>query len=196
MMRSHAMSTAEVGVWLGMTFGLGGIVGTLFGGYAAARWCPDDERRQMIVTALGFALFVPCFALFLFLPGKDYALGAFVPCVLLLNVFGGPIFALLQRLVVDEMRATTVAVVMLLANLIGLGGGPQIVGVVSDTLARALGADSLRYAMLIVSLASWWSAYHFWQVGRTVKGDLRMTSGTAPGTIQHTEMDQTNLKPI
>jgi MFS family permease len=172
MMRSHAMGTAELGVWLGLIIGLSGIAGILTGGYVASRWFAHDERSQMRLSAALIATLVPCFALFLFLPDKHHALMALIPMMLVCNFFLGPAFALLQRLVADRMRATTLAVVMLLANLIGMGIGPQLVGVLSDLLLPALGTDSLRYAMLGVSSAALWSAYHFWHVGRTVRDDL------------------------
>jgi hypothetical protein len=38
---------------------------------------------------------------------------------------------------------------LLLLNLIGMGLGPLVVGALSDLLAPALGAQSIRYAMLI-----------------------------------------------
>jgi MFS family permease len=109
---------------------------------------------------------------FIWVPQKTHALIALIPFTLVFNFFVGPTFALMQRLVTDEMRATTMAVVMLLANLIGMGIGPQIVGILSDFLNPILGTDSLRYAMLAMSLVAVWSAYHFWRVGRTVKKDL------------------------
>ena len=118
------------------------------------------------------ALAVPCFVLFLLLPQKYYALGALIPLVVVFNCFLGPTYALMQRLVPDEMRATTLAIVMLLGNLIGMGIGPEIVGVLSDALMPALGNDSLRYAMLVMSFVALWAAYHFWRVGRTVMKDL------------------------
>jgi hypothetical protein len=124
------------------------------------------------ITAL-----VPCFGLFLLLPGKYQALTALAPLITLFYVYMGPTFALLQRLVADEIRATTLAVVFLLANLIGMGIGPQVVGVLSDALRPTLGSDSLRYAMLAMSLVSLWAAYHFWQVGRTVRQDLAAGTG-------------------
>src|SRR5262249_8956305 len=102
---------------------------------------------------------------------------------LVFSLYAGPTFALMQRLVVDEMRATTLAVVMLLANLIGLGVGPQVVGAVSDLLKPSLGRDSLRYAMLIMSLVAFWAAYYFWQVGRTVERDLAAVGRALPGRI-------------
>jgi len=56
-----------------------------------------------------------------------------------LSFFFGPTFALMQRLVTNEMRATTLALVMLLANLIGMGIGPQVVGILSDLLMPVMG---------------------------------------------------------
>jgi predicted MFS family arabinose efflux permease len=172
MMRSHRMGSAELGLWFGLIFGFSGIAGTLLGGYVAARWFAENERDQMRVSAAVVASLVPCFVLFILLPHKLHALIALIPLTLVFNFFAGPTFALMQRLVVDEMRATSVAVVMLLANLIGMGIGPQVVGVLSDWFRPLLGNDSLRYAMLIMSLVALWAAYYFWRVGRTVTDDL------------------------
>lgn len=172
MIRSHGMSTAELGAWLGLIFGLGGSVGTLLGGYVTARWFADDARRQLRLSAIMIASVIPCYILFLFLPNKNHALIALVPLMLVLFFFIGPAFSMMQRLVASEMRATALALVMLFANLIGMGLGPQIVGILSDSLRPRLGTDSLRYAMLIMSLVALWSAYHFWQGGRTAKDDL------------------------
>lgn len=172
MIRSHGMGTAELGIWLGLIFGFGGIAGIFLGGYVAGRWLAYDEPAQMRLSAVTIASLVPCFALFLLLPDKHHALLALIPLMIALGVFIGPTFALMQRLVPDEMRATTLAVVMLFANLIGMGVGPQVVGILSDLLLPVLGKDSLRYAMLAMSLVALWAGYHFWQVGRTVREDL------------------------
>jgi MFS family permease len=172
MMRSHGMGTAELGIWFGLIFGIGGIVGISLGGYVAARWFSGDERGQMRLIALMNVLLVPGLILFLLLPHKQQALLALLPLVIVSTVFAGPTFALLQRLVPNEMRATTMAVAMLLINLIGMGAGPQIVGISSDLLLPTLGSDSLRYAMFIMSFVALLAAYQFWQVGRTVSEDL------------------------
>jgi len=71
------------------------------------------------------------------------------------------------------------AVVMLFANLIGMGVGPQAVGLLSDALASLAGADSLRYAMMIVASVALWSAYHLWRAGRTVAADLSVIAEAA-----------------
>jgi MFS family permease len=117
-------------------------------------------------------LLVPCIVLFLCVPGKESALIALVPLIVVGNVFLGPSFAMLQRLVADEMRATTLAVVMLFANLIGMGVGPQLVGILSDLLRPSLGSNSLRVAMLSMSLAALWAAFEFRKIGETIRDDL------------------------
>jgi MFS family permease len=172
MMRSHGMGTADLGVWLGFIFGLGGIAGILLGGYSAGRWVASSERGQMRLSSIMIASLAPCLVLFLFLPRKHQALIALMPLIVVFNFVLGPTFALMQRLVLDDMRATTLAVAMLLANLIGMGIGPQIVGILSDLLMPTLANDSLRYAMLIMCFVALWAAYHFWRVGQTVNEDL------------------------
>jgi MFS family permease len=170
--RSHGMDTIALGTWLGLVFGVSGIIGILLGGYVGGSLFSENERGQMRVNAAMAALLVPCFALFLLLPRKDQALLSLAPLVVAFNLFLGPTFAVMQRLVPEETRATSAAVVMLLANLIGMGLGPQIVGILSDALMPAFGINSLRYAMLIVSLTSLWAAYHFWLVGESINADL------------------------
>lgn len=172
MMRSHGMATAELGAWLGLIFSGAGLVGILSGGYIASRWFGGDERAQMNLSAWAVALSSIPFVAFLLLPQKEMALLALIPKVLLFNVFLGPTYALMQRLVPDNMRATMMALVMLLANLLGMGIGPLIVGALSDLLMPAMKKDSLRYAMLLVSFIAFWAAYHFWRAGVSVKTDL------------------------
>jgi MFS family permease len=172
MMRSHGMGTAELGAWLGTLVSIGGVTGVLLGGYIGSQWLYGNERGQVRLCSISLIAVVPCLVAFLTLPNKHYALLAMLPFNIVFSCFYAPAFALMQRLVPDSMRATTLAVVLLLANLIGMGIGPQIVGILSDWLAPTLGSDSLRYSMLAVSLAALWAAYHFWQVGRTVGSDL------------------------
>jgi predicted MFS family arabinose efflux permease len=172
MIRNHGMRTSDLGVWLGLIFGVGGVVGVLSGGYVSARWFSNNEKGQLRVSSLMIVAIVPFTAMFLLLPQKLYALFALLPSVVVCNFFYGPTFSLLQRLVVDEIRATTAAVVMFLVNLVGMGVGPQVVGVMSDRLKPYVAADSLRYSMLAMSLVAIWSAYHFWCAARSVGSDL------------------------
>jgi len=82
------------------------------------------------------------------------------------------------------------AMVMFFANLIGMGTGPQIVGMLSDRLMPWVGADSLRYAMLSTSCVALGAAYSFLHAARTVKEDLLSVaaeSGSAAQVAQRVE---------
>jgi MFS family permease len=172
MMRSHGMNTGELGLWLGLIFGLGNMTGTLLGGYVAARWYVGNEPGQMRLSAIVIALLVPLYFVFLLVPQRQLVLATLVPLIVASNFFIGPTFALLQRLVRDDIRATSLAIVLLLGNLIGTGLGPQIVGISSDLLQARLGNDSLRYSLLGMSFIAFGTAYYFWKVGASVGEDL------------------------
>lgn len=178
LMRSHGMSTSELGVWLGLIFGLGGVVGILLGGYVAGRWFGQDVKGQMRLSAIVVASLVPFYLTFLLMPGRDEALITLVPLIVAGNFIFGPIFALMQRMVPNETRATAMAVIMLLANLIGMGAGPQVVGVISDMLAPRFGNESLRYAMVIMSCVALWAGYHFWRSSATIGKDIHDAGST------------------
>jgi hypothetical protein len=55
--------------------------------------------------------------------------------------------------------------------LLGLGLGPLLVGAVSDGLAPAFGADSLRWGLVSMMIPQALSAFHFWRAGRTARED-------------------------
>jgi membrane protein implicated in regulation of membrane protease activity len=71
------------------------------------------------------------------------------------------------------MRATAAAILLFAINIIGLGLGPQGVGILSDLLVPVFGNESLRYALLmtIVSFAIW-SVIHYMLAARTLRDDL------------------------
>jgi MFS family permease len=174
MIRTYGMRTAELGLWLGLIFGLSGMAGALLGGHAAARWFIGNERLHTRITAVAVGLIVPFFIMFLTVSLRYIALLTLIPPMMVFGAFLGHTYALMQRLVADEMRATAMACVMLLANLVGFGIGPQCVGVISDVLQPLTGVNSLRYAMLSMSLVALAGAWQFWKVGQTIRDDLSM----------------------
>jgi hypothetical protein len=78
----------------------------------------------------------------------------------------GPIFALVQNAVPAEMRSQAVALLLFFANIANLVIAPQVVGLISDALAPRYGAESLRIALLPLTLCGFWAAAHFWIVAR------------------------------
>jgi len=70
------------------------------------------------------------------------------------------------------MRAVAAGILLFIINIIGLGFGPQAVGVISDLLSDNYGPESLRYALAICSLINIWAGIHYFIAGRHLKDDL------------------------
>jgi len=173
MIRSHDMSTGELGTWLAMTIGLGGAVGVFCGGLLADRLAPRDQRWYAWLPALAGFICLP-FMTAVYLVSNPYTalLLGVVPGILF-NVYLGNTIATTHGLVGLRMRALSSAILFLVINTIGLGLGPWSVGLLSDYLEPQLGAESLRYAMLyLLPAVMFWSACHFYLASRTLRQDL------------------------
>lgn len=179
LIRVHGMGTGELGTWLGLISGLVGGAGTFLGGAMADRiGGPRDARWYMWIPATATLLGVPFAFLFYLWPEARIALLLSIPGALLGPMYLGPTFAMTQGLVKIRMRAVASAILLFVINLIGLGLGPQAVGLVSDLLTPAYGVDSIRYALLsVVVLGSVWSAIHYLLAARTIRQDLRAKDG-------------------
>src|SRR5437773_10188026 len=106
-------------------------------------------------------------------PNRYIALGLMGLAGIASGVCGGPLFAVLQTLVPERMRAMSFALIFLFANLIGMGLGPLAAGALSDALRPWAGQESLRYALLALTPGYLWAAWHFWHASRTVTQDIR-----------------------
>jgi predicted MFS family arabinose efflux permease len=148
MIRSHGMTTGELGTWLAMIMGVGGAIGVFFGGYLADRLAVRDKRWYMWVTALTCLVPLP-FVIPVYLVDSAYiALTLSIIPGILANVYVANAIATTHAMVGLRMRATASAILFFILNMFGLGAGPWSVGLLSDLLAPSLGVESLRYAML------------------------------------------------
>jgi MFS family permease len=74
------------------------------------------------------------------------------------------------------MRSLTSAVFFLVINLVGLGFGPLVVGIISDLLKPALGIESLRWALSIIIIMGLASAILFFSTAKKLVVDLKLKS--------------------
>lgn len=170
--RSFGLQTSEVGAWLALIWGAGGLLGTWLGGELAARHAARNERLQLKAMALAQCAF-GVITFFVYLASSHYvAFGLLAIAAIGSTATTGPLFATLQTLVPVRMRAMSIAIVYLFANLIGMGLGPLAVGAMSDALQPWVGTESLRYALLIMCPGSCWLAWHLWWASRSVMRDL------------------------
>lgn len=173
MIRSHGMSTGELGTWLAMIMGFGGAVGVFAGGVIAERLARKDVRWYMWLPALTGLICVPFMVANYMVAGAYTALIVSIIPGILFNVYLGNTLAMTHGLVGLRMRALASAILFFILNLIGLGLGPWAIGLLSDLLAPTLGQESLRHAMLYLLPAMMtWSVVHFYLASRTLKEDL------------------------
>lgn len=173
MIRTHGMTTGELGTWLAMIMGFGGAIGVFFGGYIADSLSPRDKRWYVWVPSITGFLSVPFMAGVYLVDDAYVALAFMIIPGVMANVYLGNAIATTHSLVGLRMRALSSAVLFFILNIIGLGLGPFTVGLLSDYLSVSLGAESLRYALLyVVPIFGLWSATHFLLAGRTLRADL------------------------
>jgi len=177
LMRVHDMKSGETGTWLGIMSGLSGF-GFLIGGMWADRWGRKDPRAYLWVPGIGAILSYPFSLAFLLIPHKLTALCFYLPAITFSAFFLGPVIAIAHRLVRVRMRALTSAVLFFILNLIGLGLGPQAVGILNDVLNATHGELAIRYSMVIVMTGKIFAAIFFMWAGFKLLADLRKTDAT------------------
>ncbi len=90
----------------------------------------------------------------------------------LLSVFLAPCIALTHGLVKLRMRAMASAILFFILNILGLGCGPLITGMVSDFLKPSMGAESLRWALFSALSANILGAFFFFMAATTIRRDM------------------------
>jgi MFS family permease len=149
--RVHKMPPVETGKWLAL-IGVGGIVGSLVGGRIADSAFKHKPARMISVPALCTLACVPFGIVSMLTDTRWLVLTCFAIFSLLLNFYLPAVYSSIQSLAKLQMRATAVAILLFVINLIGAGVGPLLVGGLSDFFAPQFGADSIRYALLIIML--------------------------------------------
>ncbi len=180
LIRSHHMNTGEAGSWIAL-YAAVGAVGTFLGGWLADRLSvrAGDRRWYMWLPGAATLAMVPFQFLSYLTPDLTVALPAFCVMTVLASFFFGPSFAMTQGLATVQMRAVATSILLFVQTMIGLGLGPFLVGVLSDHLAPSVGADSLRYGLVIVGLVNVWAAAHYFRGARTLRADLAYAERTA-----------------
>jgi MFS family permease len=189
MMRTFGMSVAEVGFWLAMVTAFGGLAGAYLGGYISDKLArrDNDARHHLWVPGWSTLASVPIGLLVYYLPNKAGMLSAMVVSLALGAMYLGPASAVTQSLVGVRERAVAAAVALLVINLVGLGLGPLLTGVLSDVfhskfVKGGMGdtqatAEGLRWALMCMGVVNVWSAVHYWIAAKSLREDLARVSG-------------------
>lgn len=146
-MRLKGMSLKEVAAYYSLVLGVTGFLGTVSAGWIVDRIGRRDRRWYSWLPAIAFTLSLPFFVGFLLAPGWPLALACLAAPAMLNAMYLAPTLALVQNTAPPAQRTLASAVLLLIMNLVGLGGGPLFVGRVSDLARSAYGDRSLLIGM-------------------------------------------------
>ncbi|MBA4772233.1 MAG: MFS transporter [Sphingomonas sp.] len=168
--RSFGMTMLQVSLFYAPAVALTGAFGGIVGGRIADALGRKHglHVQSWFVAALKLAA-LPFTVLFYFTYDLTLGLAAVLASTLLASSYLGPSFALIQGLAPTRMRAVWAAITLLIINLIGLGLGPSLTGLLSDLYKPVFGAESLRYALMSASLLTPWAIFHYWRAGVLLK---------------------------
>jgi MFS family permease len=158
-----------LGLALGLVTGVTSAAGTLAGGYIADHFVKRDRRAYVLLPVVGSLTAIPFSVVALHSASVTTALVVLAIPSLLNSLWLAPSYAAVQGLVPASARATATAVLLFVANLIGLGMGPLGVGLISDTVAASVGsAEGVRTSLTIVALLGLPAAALFWHARRFI----------------------------
>jgi MFS family permease len=171
LVRSFHLSLLHASLCYGSLVLAGGLVGIWFGGVLADRYGAARRGMYAFIPAIAFLATVP----FYFAGVLSTTLWISFIVLLVPTALGlawlGPVLAAVQHLVPGNMRATASALFLFINNLIGIGLGTTLIGVVSDAMRLRFGAESLRYAILSGTGFYLMAAALLWIAGRKLARD-------------------------
>ncbi|WP_157994175.1 spinster family MFS transporter [Peristeroidobacter agariperforans] len=170
-MRVHGMGASTAGATLAVINGLVAGIGAVVGGAVAARLSRNERRWLLWMPAIAATISTPLYAFAVLSPSSFTSLLLLAPAAFLSMVYVGPALAATHGVAGVTLRATGVALTLFVSNLLGIGGGALLVGVVSDAFAAAQPHVSLRYGLLAVLLANIPAIIGYLLAARSVRDD-------------------------
>jgi predicted MFS family arabinose efflux permease len=174
---------AEIAKLTGYITVVGGIAGSLFGGFAGDWWYRNRKSGRAMLLFWMFLAAAPLTVAYRLVPPDSplFVIGI-ATGIFLLCAFYGPSVSTVQELAPPSARATVVAFNILCLNAIGLGIGITGTGWLIDLFRKAGDAQPYTSAALTMSLVSLLALPAFYLAGRWFHRDrARLAeSGVSP----------------
>ena len=169
LMRSFHFTLAHASGYLGSLVLVGGSTGVLAGGWLSDALGTRDRGVFAKLCAAAWALTGPLYAAAFFSPSPLVAWLFFLVANGLTILWLGPVARCVQHMVPPPMRATATASFLLINNLIGLGLGPRVMGLISDAMHARYGEDALRMSAAVLLLFYPLAAIVMWLAVRPLR---------------------------
>lgn len=164
--RVHKISLAEAATYFGLVVGVSSAIGTILGGLLADKLAERDPRFYAWLPGIAGLLSFPFYVVAILITEPHIAIIILIVPSMLNALWLGPVFGSTQNLAPIRARALASAILLFIINIIGLGLGPLIIGILSDVTA------SLKTAILMTTGVYLWASTHFILAARTIRADL------------------------
>lgn len=147
-------------------------LGTYLGGKITDRLAKRSIRYYGIVPAVTILICFPILLAAYWAPNVTLHMVCVGFFLFFIGMYLGPSFAIAQTLAPINMRAMSTAIFFLVLNLIALGGGPTLVGILADHFEPDHGKIiAIRYSLGIVAFAFFLSVGSFLYAAKTLPKD-------------------------
>ena len=169
--RTYDVGPADIAIPLGLLIGGAGSVGAILLGRVCDRLSSRSLAWRPLIIAICAALALPFAWLFLQAETINMAYAwNLIPSFIGL-IYASIAYTASQELVGLRMRAFASAFMLFCLTLIGIGGGPTIVGWLSDRIASAGEAMPLKSALEIMLVLNFLSVFALLMSARTYEKD-------------------------
>jgi len=180
LMRSYHLSTAQVGGYYSAAVGPATLLSIFLGG-ALNDWLLKRRKSSPLwILTVTFGVTIPVSLVFLLVHHLSLAMSMAVAATVLGSFWIAPSYALVQSLAGPTLRATAAAIFMMIVNIVGLGLGPYLTGLLSDALSVRFGDQALALSLSVVTATGGLGVIHFVMAMRTVEADMAAAEGTIP----------------
>ena len=172
LVRERGFDRAEIAQMTGWIAVVAGVSGNLFGGLGSDWWCRRTGQGRPMFLFWVLAIFAPIGLLYRVAPPDSiwFWVGMFV-AFFQLGAFYGPTFSTVQELVPANVRSTVVGFYILMLNLVGLGIGVSVGGLVIDRMIAAEISQPYTWTLFSFTLVSMAAVPLFFIAGRRFSVD-------------------------
>ena len=146
--RSYGITLLDASLFYGGIILVGGLAGIWMGGWAADRFGQKNRAAYALIPAIAFVATAPLYVIGVISPSLTLTFFVMLLPTALGLVWLGPVISAIQHLVKPNMRTTASAVFLFINNLIGIGAGTVVIGMLSDELQGRYGKEWSGRAMV------------------------------------------------
>lgn len=176
--RVHHLPLAQAGFVTGLVMGGAYAAGAIVGGFLSDRLSRRSAGGGCHMIGVATLLAAPCAVGGFLTPSLWVSVVLIFIFKMLVGAFYGATFAGVTHAAPVAVRGAVITFMMLIMNLCGSGGGPQLTGVLSDLFNAAGYADPLKWALATVSSIFLLSGVVFIQAAGSIEASAKLANVT------------------